>query len=100
MVDTKLEVITIPVSDIERAKRFYETLGWQLDADFKGDGWRAVQLTPPGSPCSIHLGTDVVPGSAVPARAPSGASERSRAGFMIRSTPAGFDLGPSPVGSI
>jgi catechol 2,3-dioxygenase-like lactoylglutathione lyase family enzyme len=64
MVDTKLEVITIPVSDIERAKRFYETLGWQLDADFKGDGWRAVQLTPPGSPCSIHLGTDGVPGSA------------------------------------
>jgi catechol 2,3-dioxygenase-like lactoylglutathione lyase family enzyme len=64
MIDTKLEVITIPVSDIERAKRFYEALGWQLDADFKGDGWRAVQLTPPGSPCSIHLGTDAVPGSA------------------------------------
>jgi catechol 2,3-dioxygenase-like lactoylglutathione lyase family enzyme len=64
MVDTKLEVITIPVSDIERAKRFYEALGWQLDADFKGDGWRAVQLTPPGSPCSVHLGTDAVPGSA------------------------------------
>ena len=64
MVDTKLEVITIPVSDIERAKRFYEGLGWQVDADFKGDGWRAVQLTPPGSPCSIHLGTDAVPGSA------------------------------------
>jgi catechol 2,3-dioxygenase-like lactoylglutathione lyase family enzyme len=64
MIDTKLEVITIPVSDIERAKQFYEKLGWQLDADFKGDGWRAVQLTPPGSPCSIHLGTDAVPGSA------------------------------------
>jgi catechol 2,3-dioxygenase-like lactoylglutathione lyase family enzyme len=55
-VDLKLEVVTIPVSDIERAKRFYERLGWRLDADFKGDGWRAVQLTPPGSPCSIHLG--------------------------------------------
>jgi predicted enzyme related to lactoylglutathione lyase len=63
-VETKLEVITIPVSDIERAKVFYEGLGWKLDADFKGDGWRAVQLTPPGSPCSIHLGTDAVPGSA------------------------------------
>src|SRR5262245_20709055 len=62
-VDTKLEVITIPVSDIDRAKSFYEGLGWQLDADFKGDGWRAVQLAPPGSPCSIHLGTDAVPGS-------------------------------------
>jgi len=63
-VETRLEVITIPVSDIDRAKRFYEGLGWRLDADFKGDGWRAVQLTPPGSPCSIHLGTDAVPGSA------------------------------------
>ena len=63
-VETKLEVITIPVSDIDRAKSFYEDLGWRLDADFKGDGWRAVQLTPPGSPCSIHLNTTAVPGSA------------------------------------
>ena len=63
-IDTKLEVITIPVSDVERAKRFYEGLGWRLDADFKGDGWRGVQLTPPGSPCSIHLGAEGVPGSA------------------------------------
>jgi len=62
-VETKLEVITIPVSDIDRAKRFYEGLGWRVDADFSGDGWRAVQLTPPGSPCSIHLGTTGVPGS-------------------------------------
>lgn len=64
LIDTKLEVVTIPVSDIERAKSFYEGLGWRLDADFKGDGWRAVQLTPPGSPCSIHLGDMGVPGSA------------------------------------
>ena len=63
-IETKLEVITIPVSDIDRAKRFYEGLGWRLDADFSGDGWRAVQLTPSGSPCSIHLGTTAVPGSA------------------------------------
>jgi catechol 2,3-dioxygenase-like lactoylglutathione lyase family enzyme len=63
-VDLKLEVITIPVSDVDRAKRFYEGLGWRIDADFSGDGWRAVQLTPPGSPCSIHLGTTAVPGSA------------------------------------
>ena len=60
-VDLKLEVVTIPVSDIDRAKRFYEGLGWRLDADFSGDGWRAVQLTPPGSPCSIHLGTSAAP---------------------------------------
>ena len=63
-VDTKLEVITIPVSDVDRAKRFYEGLGWRLDADFSNNGRRAVQLTPPGSPCSIHLGTTAAPGSA------------------------------------
>jgi catechol 2,3-dioxygenase-like lactoylglutathione lyase family enzyme len=56
MVDMKLEVVVMPVSDIDRAKRFYEGLGWRLDADLtSGDGSRVVQLTPPGSPCSIHL---------------------------------------------
>jgi catechol 2,3-dioxygenase-like lactoylglutathione lyase family enzyme len=64
-VDLKLEVIAIPVSDVDRAKRFYESLGWKLDADFWiGKNFRAVQLTPPGSPCSIHLSTTAVPGSA------------------------------------
>ena len=64
-VDLKLEVIAIPVSDVDRAKRFYESLGWTLDADFMvGKDFRAVQLTPPGSPCSIHLSTTAVPGSA------------------------------------
>jgi len=65
-VDLKLEVVTIPVSDVERAKQFYESLGWRLDADFnKGD--RAIQFTPPGSPCSVHFGTHLTsaaPGSA------------------------------------
>jgi len=55
-VDMKLEVITIPVSDIDRAKEFYGGLGWRLDADFKDGGERAVQFTPPGSQCSIHFG--------------------------------------------
>ena len=67
MVDTNLEVIVIPVSDVERAKRFYERLGWRLDADFaRGDDWRLVQFTPPGSQCSIQFGkgvTTAVPGS-------------------------------------
>jgi len=55
-VDMKLEVAVIPVSDVDRAKRFYENLGWRLDADFsRADGSRAVQLTPPGSPSSIQL---------------------------------------------
>ena len=66
-VDMKLEVVAIPVSDDDRAKRFYEGLGWRLDADFSGDDWRAVQMTPPGSPASIHFGkgvTTAAPGSA------------------------------------
>ena len=64
-VDLKLEAIPIPVSDVDRAKAFYGGLGWRLDADFMvGKDFRAVQLTPPGSPCSIHLSTTAVPGSA------------------------------------
>jgi catechol 2,3-dioxygenase-like lactoylglutathione lyase family enzyme len=66
-VDLKLEVVVLPVADVERAKRFYESLGWRLDADFAaGDDWRGVQLTPPGSPCSVIFGkgiTTAVPGS-------------------------------------
>jgi catechol 2,3-dioxygenase-like lactoylglutathione lyase family enzyme len=66
-IDMKLEVVVIPVSDVERAKRFYGGLGWRLDADFAlGDDWRVVQLTPPGSPCSILVGTGITnapPGS-------------------------------------
>ena len=65
-VDMKLEVITIPVSDPERAKEFYTRLGWRLDADFRQGEDRAIQFTPPGSPCSIHFGrnlTTAAPGS-------------------------------------
>jgi catechol 2,3-dioxygenase-like lactoylglutathione lyase family enzyme len=66
-VDLKLEVITIPVSDVDRAKQFYTRLGWRLDADFSQGEDRVVQFTPPGSQCSIHFGrnlTSVPPGSA------------------------------------
>ena len=68
-VDLKLEVVVIPVADVDRAKRFYgEQLGWRLDADFvAGTEFRGVQLTPPGSPCSIHFGKGITaaqPGSA------------------------------------
>ena len=67
-VDMKLEVVVIPVSDVDRAKDFYVGLGWRLDADAAdSDGFRIVQLTPPGSACSIQFGTgvtSVVPGSA------------------------------------
>src|SRR5262245_64291749 len=61
-VDLKLEVAVIPVSDVDRAKRFYGGLGWRLDADFAvGDEFQVVQFTPPGSPCSIHFGKGVTP---------------------------------------
>jgi catechol 2,3-dioxygenase-like lactoylglutathione lyase family enzyme len=63
----KLEVVVIPVSDVDRSKRFYTGLGWRLDADFdNGSDWRVVQLTPPGSPSSIMIGkglTQAAPGS-------------------------------------
>ena len=56
-MDMKLEVVVVPVSDTERAKQFYEALGWRLDADLGTGENRVVQLTPPGSACSIHLRT-------------------------------------------
>jgi len=67
-IDMKLEVVVIPVSDVDRSKRFYAALGWRLDADFATSGkFRVVQFTPPGSPCSIIFGTGITsaaPGSA------------------------------------
>ena len=67
-VDTKLEVVVIPVSDVDRAKRFYGSLGWRLDADFAFDnGFRVIQFTPPGSWCSVQFGTKMTaaaPGTA------------------------------------
>jgi catechol 2,3-dioxygenase-like lactoylglutathione lyase family enzyme len=67
-IDMKLEVVALPVADVDRSKRFYSNLGWRLDADFVvGDAFHAVQFTPPGSPCSIHFGkgiTSAQPGSA------------------------------------
>jgi len=63
-VELKLEVVTIPVTDLDRAKEFYEGLGWRLDADFMLGGTRAIQFTPPGSGCSIHFSTNrAAPGS-------------------------------------
>jgi catechol 2,3-dioxygenase-like lactoylglutathione lyase family enzyme len=67
-MDMRLEVVVLPISDVDRAKDFYVRLGWRLDADFPGDaGFRVVQLTPPGSPCSVIFGAQVTaaaPGSA------------------------------------
>ena len=67
-VATNLEVIVIPVSDVDRAKEFYGRLGWRLDADVAaGEDFRLIQFTPPGSGCSIQFGTNLTsapPGSA------------------------------------
>jgi catechol 2,3-dioxygenase-like lactoylglutathione lyase family enzyme len=66
-VDMKLEVVVVPVTDVDRAKQFYKSLGWREDADFVADDdFRIVQLTPPGSPTSIQFGvgvTSAAPGS-------------------------------------
>jgi catechol 2,3-dioxygenase-like lactoylglutathione lyase family enzyme len=66
--DMKLEVVVIPVSNVDRAKSFYSNLGWRLDADFAAaDDWRVIQFTPPGSGCSVIFGKNVTaaaPGSA------------------------------------
>jgi catechol 2,3-dioxygenase-like lactoylglutathione lyase family enzyme len=64
----RLEAVVVPVSDVDRAKEFYESLGWRLDADVAdGEDFRIVQFTPPGSGCSIQFGTNIssgAPGSA------------------------------------
>ncbi|MGA7781834.1 MAG: VOC family protein [Paraburkholderia sp.] len=65
--EMKLEIVIIPVTDADRAKRFYSDLGWRLDIDFKrGDDYRVIQFTPPGSGCSVMFGKDITtaaPGS-------------------------------------
>ena len=67
-IDMKLEVVTLPVSDVDRAKSFYQSLGWRTDADIeRGDAFRVVQMTPPHSSCSVAFGKGVTtaePGSA------------------------------------
>ena len=60
-VDMKLEVVVIPVSDVDRARDFYVNLDWRVDADVHNGDFRLVQLTPPGSECSVQFGTDITP---------------------------------------
>jgi catechol 2,3-dioxygenase-like lactoylglutathione lyase family enzyme len=99
-VDMKLEVIVIPVSDVERAKRFYSQLGWRLDADFVlGDALRVVQFTPPGSRCSIHFGkgmTWALPDSAHGLYLAVSDVEAARAQLVARGVAVGevFHRGP------
>ena len=67
--DMKLEIVVIPVSDVDRSKEFYGRLGWRLDAEYdSGQGFRIMQFTPPGSGCSIIFGKNVTAGRPAPPR--------------------------------
>ncbi|RDJ20192.1 glyoxalase [Bosea caraganae] len=87
-VDMKFEIVVIPVSDVDRAKRFYGDLGWRLDADFaSGDEFRVIQFTPPGSGCSVIFGRNVTaapPGSAQGLYLIVSDIEAARAGLLDR----------------
>jgi predicted enzyme related to lactoylglutathione lyase len=101
-IDLKLEVIPIPVSDLDRAKAFYESLGWRLDADFRHNGDRAIQLTPPGSQCSIHFNPNGTPGSAQGMFLVVSDIEAARDDLMRRGVQVSeifhFAAGPAPFG--
>lgn len=101
-VAMKLEVVTLPVADLDRAKAFYEGLGWRLDADFRHGEERAIQLTPPGSPCSIHLALQGTPGSARGLFLVVSEIEAARQELMRRGARVGeifhFAAGPGPFG--
>jgi catechol 2,3-dioxygenase-like lactoylglutathione lyase family enzyme len=103
--DMKLEVVALPVADIDRAKAFYTGLGWRVDADFTNDGERVVQLTPPGSPASVHMGTGVTqaaPGSAQGMFLVVSDIEAARAELAARGVAVSevfhFAKGPAPFG--
>lgn len=94
-MDWKLEVVVVPVSDVDRAKRFYsEQMGFVVDVDHRaGEGFRVVQLTPPGSACSITIGTGLVksqPGSLQGLQLVVSDIERARAELVAR----GVDVSP------
>jgi catechol 2,3-dioxygenase-like lactoylglutathione lyase family enzyme len=81
-MDMKLEVAVLPVANVDRAKDFYTALGWRLDADFtSGRDFRVVQLTPPGSACSVIFGTGVTAAPPGSVEQPAGQSYASFAAF-------------------
>jgi catechol 2,3-dioxygenase-like lactoylglutathione lyase family enzyme len=118
-VEFRLEVLVLPVSDVDRAKGFYAALGWREDADFPSrDDFRVIQMTPPGSPTSVIFGSglsDAAPGSAGPLVLAVYDIEAARADLVARGADAsevfhgrsGFDLhgtapresGPDPDGA-
>ena len=92
-MDLKLELVVLPVSDVDRAKAFYEQVGFNCDVDHRsGDAFRVVQLTPPGSACSISIGTgitDAAPGSVRGMHLVVTDIEAARSDFIERGVDAG-----------
>jgi len=103
-LDLKLEVITLPVSDLDRAKAFYGGLGWRLDADFRHGEQRAIQFTPPGSPCSVHFTLSGTPGSAQGMFLVVSDIEAARAELVRQGVAVGgvfhYAAGPGPFGGL
>ena len=101
--DLKLEVVVIPVADVDRAKAFYAGLGWRLDADFAFDnGFRVVQFTPPGSAASVQFGTNITtadPGSAQGLYLVVSDIEAARAGIAARGVQVGDVFHPQEPGA-
>ena len=96
-LDMKIEVVVIPVSDVDRAKKFYGGLGWRLDADFViGEDFRIVQFTPLGSPCSIHFGKGVTPAAPGSSRLGQRARPDPAPGWPCRHQPGWCPQGPPP----
>jgi catechol 2,3-dioxygenase-like lactoylglutathione lyase family enzyme len=107
-VDMKVEVVVIPVSDVDRAKEFYRRLGWRLDADFAiGDNFRVIQFTPPSSACSVHFGknvTSAAPGSGmgylivsdIEAARDALVAAGFAVGEILHIGPSGRESGPDP----
>ncbi|GIJ54399.1 VOC family protein [Virgisporangium aurantiacum] len=102
-VDLKFEAVVIPVADTDRAKAFYASLGWRLDADFAFDnGFRVVQFTPPGSPASVQFGTNVTsatPGSAQGLYLVVSDIEAARADLVARGAPVSEVFHPAAPGA-
>jgi catechol 2,3-dioxygenase-like lactoylglutathione lyase family enzyme len=102
-IDMKLEVVTLPVSNLDRAKAFYEGLGWRLDADFRNGDERAIQLNPPGSQCSVHFTLRGKPGSVRGLFLVVSDIEAARDELIRRGANVGevfhYAAGPAPFGS-
>lgn len=102
-VDLKLEVVIIPVTDVDRSKDFYAGIGWRLDADFRfNNGFRGIQFTPPGSACSVQFGVDMtpaVPGSAQGLYLVVSDIEAARRDLLARGAPVSEVFHPASPGA-